>query len=85
MDACVVVLPLKDEQTIKRIRQLVDNRKSTRSSKQTSMFPNLCLVLLSKTKVNTLENLGPIKTDDQLMSETNLTFLTISTHNTLRC
>ena len=81
-NACVDVLPLEDKQTIKRIRQLVDNGKSTRSSKQTSMFAALCLVLLSETKVDMPENLGSIKTDDQLMSETKLT---ISPNYTLRC
>ena len=81
-NACVDVLLLEDEQTIKRIRQLVDNGKSTHLSKQTSVFANLCLELLSETKVNTLENLGSIKMDDQLMSKTKLT---ISPDNTLRC
>ena len=35
----------------------MESQRVPRSSKQTSVFANLCLVSLSKTKVDTLENL----------------------------
>ena len=35
----------------------MESQRVPRSSKQTSVFANLCLVPLSKTKVDTLENL----------------------------